>query len=147
MRTAGKKKKKKKQLPEKLVVTHFKNLNQICTHQCTNCVWIVLRWFICENTSSLLTLHGWLPHRSGCHPDYDDSHWLKSETCIVLIFLVKILCINQLEQERQKDPQVHRSIPHCQKQLCPPWVDPGTIKAEPFPPEMLQHFFWTEFAS
>lgn len=143
----GKKKKKKKQLPEKLVVTHFKNLNQICTHQCTNCVWIVLRWFICENTSSLLTLHGWLPHRSGCHPDYDDSHWLKSETCIVLIFLVKILCINQLEQERQKDPQVHRSIPHCQKQLCPPWVDPGTIKAEPFPPEMLQHFFWTEFAS
>lgn len=129
--------KKKKQPPQKLVFIHLKNWNQIYTHQCHIYVWIILWWLICENTSSLLTLQGWVPHRSGCQPQ-------KTETCIVLIFFLKI---NQDEQERQKGPQVHRSSSHCQKQLCPPWVDPGAIKPEPFPPEMLQHFFPNEVTS
>lgn len=111
--------KKKKQSPQKLVFIHLKNWNQIYTHQSHIYVWIVLRWLICENTSSLLTLQGWVPHRSGCQAQ-------KTETCIVLIFFVKV---NQDEQERQKGPQVHRSTSHCQKQLClPGWIqEPSSL--------------------
>lgn len=135
---------KNKLPPEKLIIIHFKNLNQTYIHQCHIYVWIILQWFIWENSSSLLTLQGWMPHGSGCHPQ-------KTETCIVLLFLCKMLYINQDEQKGQKGAQVHGSISHCQKLLCPPWVDPGAIKPkpkpEPLPPEMLQHFFPAEFTS
>lgn len=65
----------------------------------------------------------------GCHIDLGVTPQ-KTETCIVPIFLAEMLYINQDEQEGQKGPQVRRSIPHCQKMLCPPSVDPGVTQTK-----------------
>lgn len=59
-----------------------------------------------------------------------------------------IFCQNKSRWAREAEgttsTQKHLSLSET---VVPPWVDPGAIKPEPFPPEMLQHFFPNEVTS